>query len=292
MKKSFLLMAVLLVANVALAMPAGGAVPDSFILVKGGTFKNKASNYYGKGVVVSDFYIDKYDVTQKEWIEVMGNNPSQFKGDNRPVETVSWYDAIEYCNKRSIKEGLQPYYRIDRRSKDPNNQPDPKFGELDHIKWTVTINEGANGYRLPTEAQWEYAASGGQLSQGYTYSGSDNIDDVAWYWRNSGDNTLTGWWSWPAIAQNHDQTQPVGSKKPNELGLYDMSGNVREWCWDWRGSLASNVADPRGSQSGFGKVWKGGGWMGVAFTAAVAFRGSLAANGSGPDQGFRVVLSP
>lgn len=285
--KKLPLMAMLFAASLAVATPAAAG---NFILVKGGSFKDKTSNYYGKGVTVSDFYIDKYDVTQKEWVAVMGSNPSTFKGDNLPVEMVSWYDAIEYCNRRSIKEGLQPYYRIDRNSEDPDNLPDPKFGRLDTIRWTVTINQGANGYRLPTEAQWEYAASGGQLSHGYTYSGSDSTDDVAWYWRNSGDSRLSGWWNWPAIRQNHDRTRPVGSKQPNELGLYDMSGNVREWCWDWHGSLASNAADPRGSRSGFGRVWKGGGWMGVAFTAAVAFRGSLAANGRGPDQGFRVVL--
>jgi formylglycine-generating enzyme required for sulfatase activity len=295
MRKSFLLTAIMIVASVAAIKDVAGAVsrevPDNFVLVKGGTFKNTKSGYYGKGVVVSDFYMDKYDVTQKEWVEVMGRNPSKFKGDNLPVETVSWYDSVEYCNRRSIKEGLKPYYNIDKNKSDPNNKPDPKFGDLDIIKWTVTINEGANGYRLPTEAEWEYAADGGQLSRSYTYSGSDNVDEVAWYWRNAGDKDLSGFWNWPAIQLNHDQTKPVGGKKPNELGLYDMSGNVREWCWDWYGNLKTNVIDPRGSQSGFGRVWKGGGWIGAAFTAAPTFRGSLAANGTGPDQGFRVVLS-
>jgi formylglycine-generating enzyme required for sulfatase activity len=295
MGKSFLLTAIMIVASVAAIKDVAGAVsrevPDNFVLVKGGTFKNIKSGYYGKGVVVSDFYMGKYDVTQKEWVEVMGRNPSKFKGDNLPVEMVSWYDSVEYCNRRSIKEGLKPYYNIDKNKSDPNNKPDPKFGDLDIIKWTVTINEGANGYRLPTEAEWEYAADGGQLSRSYTYSGSDNVDEVAWYWRNAGDKDLSGFWNWPAIQLNHDQTKPVGGKKPNELGLYDMSGNVREWCWDWYGNLKTNVIDPRGSQSGFGRVWKGGGWIGAAFTAAPTFRGSLAANGTGPDQGFRVVLS-
>jgi len=257
-------------------------------LVKGGTFKNTKSNYYGKGVTISDFYIGKYAVTQKEWVEVMGSNPSKFKGDNLPVETVSWYDAIEYCNKRSIKEGLRPYYNIDKNKKDPNNKPDPEFGDLDTTKWTITINAGAHGYRLPTEAEWEYAAGGGQLSRSYAYSGSDDIEEVAWYWRNSGDTNLLGVWNWPAIEQNHDKTQPVGGKEPNELGLYDMSGNVREWCWDWFGDLETNVTNPPGSQSGFRRVWKGGGWMGAAFCAESAFRSGLAANGTGPDQGFRV----
>jgi formylglycine-generating enzyme len=282
---------IILAAVLAVASACSGELPDSLVLVKGGTFKNAKSNYYGKGITISSFYIGKYDVTQKEWVEVMGNNPSKFVGDNLPVERVSWYDAVEYCNKRSLKEGLEPYYNIDKAKKDPNNLPDPKFGDLDDTKWTVTINAGANGYRLPTEAEWEYAAGGGQMSNGYTYSGSDNVDEVAWYWRNAGDMNLTGFWYWPTIEQNHDKTHSVGSKKPNELGLYDMSGNVRQWCWDWYGDLEAGVTDPKGSQSGFARVWKGGGWIGDALFTEPAFRGHLAANGRGPDQGFRVCRS-
>ncbi len=153
----------------------------------------------------------------------------------------------------------------------------------------MTINPGANGYRLPTEAEFEYAADGGQLSKSYAYSGSDDADEVAWYWRNSGDFKLSGFWSWSIVQQNHDQPKPVGQKKPNELGLYDMSGNVREWCWDWyQDPLEKYVANPKGPQSGFRRVWRGGGWMGDAPFTAPTFRGSLAANGTGPDQGLRV----
>jgi len=150
----------------------------------------------------------------------MGSNPSKFKGDKLPVESVNWYDAIEYCNNRSIREGLTPYYNIDKKRKDPGNKPDPKFGDLDTIKWTVTINPGANGYRLPTEAEWEYAAGGGQMSRSYTFSGSNNVEEVAWYWRNSGDKPLTGFWLWRDLEENHDRPRPVGGKSPNELGLY------------------------------------------------------------------------
>jgi formylglycine-generating enzyme required for sulfatase activity len=265
---------------------------DNFILVKGGTFiDTNSTNYYGKGVIVSSFYIGKYEVTQKEWMEVMGSNPSKFQGDNLPVEMVSWYDCVEYCNKRSIKEGLKPYYNIDKNKKDPDNVPDPDNGDLDNIKWTVTLNTGANGYRLPTEVEWEYAADGGRLSKSYLYSGGNDVDRVAWYWKNSGDTNLTGFWLWPAIEQNHDRTHTVGSKKSNELGLYDMSGNVREWCWDWYGDLKTNVIDPDGSSSGYARVWKGGGWIGGDFCCEPSYRSGLAANGMGPDQGFRVCRS-
>ena len=249
---------------------------NNFVLVQGGEFINTKSNY-GKSVTIPTFYIGKYEVTQKEWIEVMGSNPSQFKGDNLPVETISWYDCVEYCNMRSIKEGLKPYYNIDKNKNDPNNTND-----IDDIKWTVTINTGTNGYRLPTEAEWEYAASGGQMSKNYAYSGGNDINKVAWFWRNSGDKNLTGDWLWSAVEKNNCKTKPVGSKEINELGIYDMSGNVREWCWDWH---ENDGPEPKG------RAWRGGGWMGGDFCCESSFRGDHEANGKGPDQGFRVCRS-
>jgi len=249
---------------------------EHFVFVEGGAFTNSKSGYYGKNITLSSFYIGKYEVTQQEWMAVMGSNPSAFKGDNLPVEMVSWYDAIEYCNRRSVQEGLQPYYKIDKNKKDPNNK-----NEYDTVKWIVTVNAGANGYRLPTEAEWEYAAGGGQSSKSYAYSGSNNADEVAWYWRNAGDNYLEGDWNWPAIENNKNRTQAIGSKEPNELGLYDMSGNVREWCWDWHGGPDRD--------SGSHRVVKGGGWIGDVSNNEPAFQGKFDANGFGPDQGFRVI---
>jgi formylglycine-generating enzyme required for sulfatase activity len=280
---------IFLLAAIIVVVSACSQKEPENLLVKGGTFINTTSNYYGKGVTISSFYIGKYEVTQKEWIELMGSNPSEFKGDNLPVETVSWYDCVEYCNKRSIKEGFKPYYNIDKNKKDPNNTSD-----LDSIKWTVTINAGANGYRLPTEAEWEYAAGGGQMSKSYTYSGSNDVDEVAWYWKNSGDKNLTGEWLRGAIKNNKNKTKSIGVKKPNELGFYDMSGNVREWCWDWYGDLESTETwrvvqtDPKGSSRGSDRVWRGGGWLGSDFCCASSFRGSNAANSRYNDTGFRV----
>jgi sulfatase modifying factor 1 len=248
--------------------------PDNFVLVEGGTFKNTKSSYYEKGITILDFYIGRYEVTQKEWVEVMDSNPSEFKGDSLPVEMVTWYDCVEYCNKRSVKEALEPYYNIDRNKKDPNNDND-----MDSLKWTVTVNEGAGGYRLLSEAEWEYAAGGGQMSKSYTYSGSNDVDEVAWYWRNSGDEYLKGKWHWLRVKNNNSSTKPVGRKKTNELGLYDMSGNVREWCWDWYESRGTDFE---------GRVWKGGGWIGGARACETAYRSGFRASGKGPDQGFRV----
>ncbi|MDQ6419579.1 SUMF1/EgtB/PvdO family nonheme iron enzyme [Paenibacillus sp. LHD-117] len=263
-------------ATQAIAVPEAN---DALVFVEGGTMRNEKSNYDGKAVTIPDFYIGKYEVTQQEWTAIMGGNPSAFPGDRLPVEMVSWYDAVEYCNQRSLKEGLEPYYHIYKTKIDKANT-----SEFDPVKWTVEMNEGANGYRLPTEAEWEYAAGGGRMSESYTFSGSNEADEVAWYWRNAGNEYLSGDWTWASIESNKNTTKQVGLRKPNELGLYDMSGNVREWCWDRYGEGDLSLV-----HEGAYRVVKGGGWIGDVGNSHISFRGKFEASGYGPDQGFRVV---
>jgi formylglycine-generating enzyme required for sulfatase activity len=191
-------------------------------------------------VTVSDFYIGKYEVTQKQWRDIMGSNPSYFKDcDQCPVENVSWDDVQEYLKKLNARSG-----KI---------------------------------FRLPTEAEWEYAARGGNQSRGYTYSGGNNLDEVAWYDGNSG-----------------NKTHPVGQKGPNELGLYDMSGNVWEWCGDWYGSgyyQNSPAINPKGPTSESSRVDRGGCWYRNAQYCRSSFR-SFAPLSRISYLGFRLVLAP
>ena len=216
-------------------------VSFKMIKVEGGTFQMGSENGYDSekpvhSVTLSGYYIGETEVTRELWKAVMGSNPSEFEGDNLPVEKVSWDDCQEFISKLNQKTGRR--------------------------------------FALPTEAQWEFASRGGNKSQGYEYSGSNNIDDVAWYLDNSS-----------------EQTHPVGTKMSNELGLYDMSGNVFEWCADWYGSYSSSSqTDPVGPSTGSYRVLRGGSWYFNASYCRSTIRGSGNPGIRYDSCGFRLVL--
>lgn len=242
--------------------------PANFVYVEGGTFHNGTSN-----VTLSSFYIDKYEVTQSGYQAVMGTNPSSFTGNpNRPVERVSWFNAIEYCNRRSIQEGLMPAYSYGSFGTNPNNWP-TGWNTTSGNHTNVSCNWSTNGYRLPTEMEWMFAAKGGNQSQGYTYSGSNTIDNVAWYYDNSS-----------------DRTKDVGLKDPNELGTFDMSGNVWEWVWDISDTYPSgNQSNPTGPVSGSSRVMRGGSWYDYAHRCTVSSRSLNFATSPSIAVGFRFI---
>lgn len=229
--------------------------PYPMVLVEGGTFrmgKNGTATPVHT-VTVSSFYIGKYLITQKLYEEVTGNNPSNWKGDLLPVNMLSWYDAVKFANALSERDGYEKVYEIN--------------GENVTCDWTK------NGYRLPTEAEWEFAAIGGNRGKGYTYAGGNNPDAVAWYRDNSG-----------------KMTQNVGSKVANELGLFDMSGNVWEWCWDWHAPYSSSPQNnPHGPDTGKFRILRGGGWHDKEHFLRTAYRGHLLPKNQRRYDGFRLV---
>ena len=245
--------------------------PSEMLFVHGGSF-NPAFSYT---VTLSSFYLGKYEVTQAEYQAVMGTNPSISGGNpNRPVEMVSWFKAIEYCNRRSIMEDLSPCYSYLTYGTNPDNWP--SGWNIDSYNATnITCAWSANGYRLPTEMEWMFAAKGGNQSQGYTYSGSNYSYDVAWYFGNSGGRT-------------HD----VGEKAANELGTFDMSGNVWEWCWDIYGDYPTgSYIDPTGPDGGSSRVKRGGSWGNSADGCTVRSRDYGGADGGSSTNGFRVCMA-
>jgi len=221
------------------------------VYVKGGTFTMGCTSEQGNEcdddekpthqVTLSDFYIGKYEVTQKQWRDVMGTDPPElrFKGcDDCPVERVSWNDIQDFIKKLNQKTGKK--------------------------------------YRLPTEAEWEYAARGGSQNRGYKYAGSNNIGEVAWYDGNSS-----------------SKTHAVGGKKPNELGIYDMSGNVYEWCSDWYGNYsAGSQRNPQGPTSGTYRLLRGGSWFFNAGRCRVSSRFRRIPGSRFDNYGFRLAVSP
>ncbi|MCL2190406.1 MAG: formylglycine-generating enzyme family protein [Treponema sp.] len=260
---------------------------DDFVRVHGGTFQ---MGYCPSGqhetpiraVTVSGFYISRFQVTQGEWYDVMGTRPSWFTGEtnldgvpvtgvnwrNLPVERVSWYDALVFSNRLSIQRGLEPAYRISG-STNPGDWGTPT------ASWdAVEIVPGSTGYRLPTEAQWEFAARGGIVCQGnFVFSGSDTVADVAWIPENSG-----------------RRTHEVGTRQPNALGLYDMSGNIFEWVWDWLGTYPDIAeTDPTGAVYGYYRVHRGGCWYVSSVYARSALRLGFHPDDRSSNLGFRLV---
>jgi formylglycine-generating enzyme required for sulfatase activity len=259
--------------------------PGEMIFIEGGTFHNGTSN-----VTLSSFYIGQYEVTQAEYEAVIGTNPSHFSGNpNRPVEQVSWFNAIEYCNRRSMDEGLTPAYSYSTYGINPDDWPrDWNISDDNHRN--VACNWNTTGYRLPTEMEWMFAAKGGNQSQGYTYSGSNYLDEIAWYWRNSGDEYLTGNWNWYTIIDNNSRTHDVGTKAPNEIFTHDMNGNVCEWCWDIYGSYQDgDQTNPIGPINGSSRVFRGGSWYFDTYNCTVYNRSSVYATYSGSSIGFRLL---
>lgn len=239
-------------------MVEGSDIPLEMVFVEGGKFLMGSDDGLTDEkplhwVTLDGFWIGKYEVTQEHWESVMGANYWKFKGSKRPCDGVSWFEAVEFCNKLSEKEGLNQAY-----SGSGNN---------------IICNFNANGYRLPTEAEWEFAARGGIKSKGYKYSGSNEVEKVGWFRKNSGGTT-----------------SEVGAKLPNELGLFDMSGNVWEWCWDRYSEYnSSNASNPSGSNTGSSRVLRGASIDYDADNCRVTGRGGSPPSVDYFGNGFRLV---
>ena len=246
---------------------------ENMVFVQGGKYQ---PSFAKEDKEVFDIEVCKYPTTQKMWTEVMENNPSNFKGDNKPVECITWWQALDYCNKLSEKYGLEPVYDLSKSA-----QGILMIKELggETVYPDVANFKNTEGFRLPTEVEWEWFARGGQVAieQGtfdYTYSGSNNINEVAWYIGNSG-----------------RKTQDVGLKKPNQLGLYDCNGNVWEWCYDTTENIeeGKNYIYKAFDSSNRYRREKGGFWENHTSYCVVRSREQYSSFDSGYGIGFRLV---
>lgn len=254
-------------------------IKPEMILLQGGKFQmgsnssdSSADESPVHSVTLNSFYIGKYEILQKEYLSMLTPNPSRFKNDDTlPVESVTWFDAIKYCNELSKKDSLPPAYNV-------------KSGELLDASGKVTTDvTKVKGYRLPTEAEWEYAAKGGDKSGGFKYSGSNTVDEIAVYEANSYIKDISS----PDYG-----THKAGSLKTNEQGLFDMSGNVWEWVQDWYDPYNSNtVTNPYISSGSSSRVLRGGSWIDRAVFQRVSCRYYLTPETRYSDIGFRIVRS-
>ena len=266
--------------------PVGFVVVEGSTVVGGDKFKDANSNagvfVAGRSVAISTFWICDHEVTQAEYQAVMGTNPSNFTGDNLPVEKVSWYDALVYCNKKSIAEGLEPCYTINGKTNPDEWGTVPTSSDA---TWNAaTCDFTKKGYRLPTEAEWEYAARGGKV-------GCEAANPTDWAGTDS--EAELGKYAWYSSNKTHEvkTEKQAGVNSANGLGIYDMSGNVKEWCWDFYNDIYSSTdwTGPAGASSGSYRVGRGGSWFNDADDCSVACRSHLWPDVRDYYIGFRVV---